>query len=96
MSSLRGIAEILRATLDLGEGNPLAHHVTNITITDVEDDCVRTRSKAIVVIPGGRCGSATYVDTLRPDGGRWLISHRTVLARRTPLNGAHTINPSSG
>jgi hypothetical protein len=96
MGSLHGIAEILRATLELGDGNPLAHHVTNITITDVEDDCVRTRCKGIAVIQGGRCGSATYVDTLRRDDGRWRISHRTVLARRTALNGAHTIDPGDG
>jgi SnoaL-like domain len=89
MGSLRGIPEILRATLELGERNPLAHHVTNITIGDVEDDCVRTRCKAIVVMSGGRCGTATYIDTLRREHGRWRISRRTVLARRSPLNGAH-------
>jgi hypothetical protein len=93
MKPLRGITEILRATLELGDGNPLAHHVTNLTITDVDADCVRTRCKAIVVKPGGHCGSATYIDTLRRDGGRWRISHRTVLACRTPLNGVHNVNP---
>ena len=96
MAPLHGIAEILRATLELGEGNPLAHHVTNITITDVENGCVRTRCKAIVGKPDGRCGSATYIDTLRRDGGHWRISHRTVLARRTPLNGAHISKPGDG
>ena len=96
LGTLRGIAEILRVTLELGERNPLAHHVTNITITDVDDGRVRTRCKAIAVMPGGRCGSATYVDTLRRDGGRWRVSHRIVLARRTPLNGAHTRNPGGG
>jgi ketosteroid isomerase-like protein len=89
MGQLRGVAEILGATLELGDDNPLAHHVTNITITDVEPGRVRARCKAIVVKPDGRCGSATYIDTLRRDDGRWKISHRTVLARRTPLNGVH-------
>jgi hypothetical protein len=89
MAPLRGIDEIRRAALDLGDGNPLAHHVTNITITGVQADCVRTRCKAIVVKADGGCGSATYIDTLRRQDDRWKIAHRTVLARRTPLNGAH-------
>jgi hypothetical protein len=90
MGALHGIPEIRRATLELGDSNPLAHHVTNATITEVADDYVRTRCKAIVVLPGGRCGTATYIDTLRRDGGRWRISHRTVKPQRAPLNGAHT------
>ena len=89
MAPLHGIAEIARAALELGDDNPLAHHVTNVTITDVEDGCVRTRCKAFVVLADGRCGSATYVDTLRREQGRWLISQRIVQARRTPLNGVH-------
>jgi hypothetical protein len=93
MGQFRGIGEILRAALELGAGNPLAHHVTNTTITGVEADCVRTRCKAIVVKADGRCGTATYLDTLRRDDGRWRISHRTVLAQRTPLNGAHLTQP---
>lgn len=89
MSPLHGIAEIRRATLELGDDNPLAHHVTNITITDADSDCVRTRCKAFVVRADGHCGSATYIDTLRREQGRWRISHRIVLGRRTPLNGVH-------
>jgi hypothetical protein len=89
MEPLHGIAAIRDAALELGDGNPLAHHVTNITVTDAGGDGVRTRCKAIVVLADGRTGSATYLDTLRREDGRWLISHRIVLARRTPLNGAH-------
>jgi ketosteroid isomerase-like protein len=90
MKPLHGIDEIRRATLELGAANPVAHHVTNIIITSVEGDCVRTRCKAIVVKTDGSCGSATYVDTLRRQDGRWRLSHRTVLARRTPLNARDT------
>jgi SnoaL-like domain len=95
MGSLHGIAEILRVTLELGDGNPLAHHVTNTTITEVGDDYVQTRCKAIAVLPGGRCGTATYIDTLRRDRGRWRISHRIVKANRTPLDGAHLAHAGS-
>ncbi len=86
MKPLNGIDEIRRATLELGAANPVAHHVTNIIITSVDGDWVRTRCKAIAVKTDGTCGSATYVDTLRREDGRWRLSHRTVLARRTPLN----------
>jgi hypothetical protein len=89
MGSLHGISEIRRATLELGDGNPLAHHVTNTTITEVGSDYVRTRCKAIAVLPGGRCATATYIDTLRRDRGRWRISHRIVKPHRIPLDGAH-------
>jgi hypothetical protein len=84
---LYGIAEIRRAALELGPANPLAHHVTNIIINSVGSDCVKTECKALVVKTDGRCGSATYLDTLRRENGRWRISHRIVLARRTPLAG---------
>lgn len=87
MAPLHGIEEIRRAALELGAANPLAHHVTNVIISSVEEDRVRTRCKAIVVNTDGSCGSATYVDTLRREDGGWRVSHRVVLGRRTPLSG---------
>lgn len=90
MRPLHGIDEIRRATLELGADNPVAHHVTNVVITSDDDDCVRARSKGIAVRENGRCASATYVDTLRREDGRWRISHRAILARRTPISGVHT------
>jgi ketosteroid isomerase-like protein len=95
MKPLHGIDEIRRATLELGAANPVAHHVTNIIITSVDGDCVKTRCKAIVVKTDGSCGSATYVDTLRRENGRWRLSHRTVLARRTPLNARDAASPDN-
>lgn len=93
MKPLHGIDEVRRATLELAAANPVAHHVTNIIVTSVDGDCVRTRCKAIVVKTDGSCGSATYVDTLRREGGRWRLSHRKVLARRTPLNAGDAAGP---
>jgi ketosteroid isomerase-like protein len=95
MKPLHGIDEIRRATLELGAANPVAHHVTNIIITSVAGTCVKARCKAIVVKKDGSCGSATYVDTLRREDGRWRLSHRTVLARRTPLNAADDASPDN-
>lgn len=89
MEPLHGIEAVLAAALELGDGNPIAHHVTNVVVTDVHDGLVHTRCKAIVVKADGGCGSATYVDTLRHERAGWRISHRVVLGRRTPLSGAH-------
>jgi hypothetical protein len=94
MEPLHGIDEIRRATLKLGVANPVAHHVTNIIITSVDGDCVKTRCKAIAVKTDGSCGSATYLDTLRRENGRWRLSHRAVLARRTPLSASHAASPN--
>jgi ketosteroid isomerase-like protein len=95
MRPLHGIEEIRRAALDLGADNPIAHLVTNIVITSDEGGHVTARSKGLAVTADGRCGSATYVDTLRQDNGRWRISHRIILARRTPLNGARAANTAT-
>jgi hypothetical protein len=89
MTHLHGISAILDAALELGDGNPLAHHITNVTITEVRPHEVNTRCKAIVVMADGRCGTATYIDTLRKNDGRWRISRRIVQSHRIPLNGAH-------
>ncbi|MGC4810579.1 nuclear transport factor 2 family protein [Micromonospora sp. DT228] len=78
--------EMLRDTaLALGEGNPVAHHVTNIVLTELADDRVHVLSKGIGINADGSIGSVTYEDTIvRGDSG-WRISHRTVRARRVPL-----------
>jgi hypothetical protein len=96
MGSLNGIDEIRRATLEFGAANPVAHHITNIIITSVDGNCVSTRCKAIAVKTDGTCASATYVDKLRREHGGWRLSHRTVLARRTPLNAGDPDSRSGG
>ncbi|TDP89920.1 nuclear transport factor 2 family protein [Labedaea rhizosphaerae] len=85
--ALHGAQAIRAAALTLGEANPVGHHVTNIVITGLDDGSARVRSKGIGVLADGTSGSVTYDDvvTRRPDG--WKISHRKVLARRTPLGG---------
>jgi hypothetical protein len=80
-----GTAALWDAALALGDNNPIAHHVTNIVLTEVGPDEVAARSKGLGVMANGTCGSVTYEDTVvrTPDG--WRIKHRTVLARRRPL-----------
>lgn len=85
-ASLEGIAAIQNAALALGDGNPVAHHVTNIVFTGEAQDEVHVRSKGIGVNTDGTTGSVTYEDTIiRTDRG-WRIRYRKVLARRTPLS----------
>ncbi len=95
MGTLAGIDEIRRAGLELGVGNPIAHHVTNVVITGDDDDEATTQSKGLAVMADGRCVSATYLDTLRRTEDGWRLSHRVILARRTPLNGAYLAGPDA-
>jgi hypothetical protein len=75
---LTGLVAVKDAALALGAGNPVAHHVTNVLVEEITDDRVHARSKGLGV---------TYEDTVIRVGARWRISHRRVLARKTPLNG---------
>jgi hypothetical protein len=85
---LSGLAALREAALVLGAGNPVAHHVTNVVVEEVAPDRVRARSKGLGVMANGSCGSVTYEDTVvRVGTGVWRISHRTLRARRVPLNG---------
>jgi SnoaL-like domain len=62
--------------------HPLAHHATNIVVSEDADGTVRVRSKGIGVGPRGRVGSVTYDDILvRTDGG-WRMSYRRAVLRR--------------
>ncbi|WP_330293232.1 nuclear transport factor 2 family protein [Streptomyces sp. NBC_00576] len=82
-----GLVALTDAALALGAANPVAHHVTNVVVTETTDGQVHARSKGLGVMADGNCGSVTYDDTVvRVDGG-WRISYRKVSARRVPLGG---------
>lgn len=82
---LEGIDAIRDAAVRLGEGNPVAHHVTNVVVLHLEDDVAKVRSKGLAVMADGTSGSATYDDTVvrTPEG--WRLAHRVIHPRRTPL-----------
>ena len=84
---LEGLAAIRGASLALGEANPVAHHVTNIVLTERADDRVHALSKGIGINADGTSGSVTYEDTIVRGHQGWRISYRKVLARRVPLGG---------
>lgn len=65
--------------------HPLAHHATNIVVTEDGDGTVRVRSKGIGVGRGGRVGSAVYDDVVvRTDAG-WRLQQRTATLRRAQI-----------
>ena len=87
-SVLRGIEAIRSAALDVGDRNPVGHHVTNVVVAEQPDGSVRARSKGIGVYADGTVGSVTYEDTVVRTGEGWRVASRTVVPRRTPLGGA--------
>lgn len=84
---LQGRAALKKTALELGDGNPLGHHVTNVVITELPDGQVRVLSKAIAVKADGTSGSATYEDTAVRTSAGWRINHRRITGRRKPLGG---------
>ena len=90
---MRGVTAIREGALALGDGNPVAHHVTNVVVTPVGEDTASVRSKGLGVTRAGSVGSVTYLDTVERTPAGWRISHRRVEARRRPLNGAVATQP---
>jgi len=85
LGELHGHEAITRASLALGEANPIGHHVTNICVTEDPDGTVRVRSKGIGVSATGSVGSVVYEDVVRRETAGWRIAYRKVLPRRMPL-----------
>ena len=91
LPSLKGIDAIRAAAINLGAGNALGHHVTNVVIISADDDEARTRCKAIAISADGTASTATYDDVLRRTSQGWRIARRIVQARREPLGGRSDI-----
>jgi hypothetical protein len=62
--------------------HPLAHHATNIIVSEERDGRVRVLSKGLGVGPNGRVGSVTYRDTLIRTSAGWRFATRTGELRR--------------
>ncbi|GAA0326500.1 nuclear transport factor 2 family protein [Actinoallomurus spadix] len=71
----------------VGERDPVGHHLTNVVLDGQADDRVHARSKGIGIYANGTSGSMTYEDVIVRVKDGWRISHRKVLARRSPLGG---------
>jgi hypothetical protein len=75
---LTGLAAAQAAAEALGDAAPVAHHVTNIVLTEVADGAVRALSKGFGVLRDGTVGSVTYEDTVTRLPVGWRITHRVV------------------
>jgi 3-phenylpropionate/cinnamic acid dioxygenase small subunit len=84
---LVGIDAVRDAALQLGAGNPVAHLVTNVVITELDDDTATVRSKGTAVLADRGSVTATYVDTVRRGPNGWRLAHREIIPRRIPLGG---------
>ena len=82
---LVGLAGAREAAVALGDGNPVAHHVTNIVLRETPDGAVHALSKGLGVMTDGSVNSVTYEDTVERTPAGWRITHRTIRPRRTPL-----------
>jgi hypothetical protein len=87
VGTFEGIEAIRSAALQLGAGNPVAHHVTNVVITG-DGDSVTALSKGLILMADGTVASVTHLDTLRRQDRGWRISRRVISPQRTPLGGA--------
>jgi hypothetical protein len=64
--------------------HPLAHHATNIVVSEDADGTVRVLSKGLGVGRNGRVGSVTYRDiVVRTDAG-WRFAARAGELRQEP------------
>ncbi len=82
---LEGVEAIKAAALSLGESNPLAHHVTNIVVTEDATGQVTVLSKGLGLQLDGRLGSVTYHDLLKRESNGWRIGQRRVSPRKVPI-----------
>jgi hypothetical protein len=83
---IHGLDAAREAGLALGDGNPVAHHVTNIVLTEAADGVVHAVSKGLGISTDGTANSVTYTDVVHRTPSGWRISRRTVRARRRPLH----------
>ena len=93
MGALEGIEAIRRGSIQLGDRNPIAHHVTNIVISNEAHNEVTVISKGLVIRSDGTLGSVNHLDTLIRLGGQWRISRRVITAQRGPMNRGRLNDP---
>jgi len=87
MGALEGIEAIRRGSIQLGDRNPIAHHLTNVVITDEALNEATVVSKGLVIRADGTLGSVNHLDTVIRRDGEWRISRRVITAQRPPSGG---------
>jgi hypothetical protein len=86
---LTGVEAMRHGARQLGAGNPVAHHLTNVVITGEGDDEVSVQSKGLLLMTDGTLTSITQHDIVRRHDGGWRISRHTVKGQRSPMSGKY-------
>jgi len=76
----RGLREIQELMRD--REHPIAHHATNVVVSEDRDDMPLVVSKGLGVGARGRVGSIVYRDRFRRTAKGWRISERAAFLRR--------------
>ena len=79
---VHGAAAIRALWSGPGAAHPLAHHATNIIVSQDADGTVRALSKGLGVGPNGRVGSVVYRDVLERTAAGWRFASRSGHLRR--------------
>src|SRR5450755_955067 len=78
IGAFEGIEAVRSAAAGMGDGGPIAHHVTNVVISSDEDDVVTAQSKGLMLMGNDALESVTHLDTLRRHSSEWRISRRII------------------
>ena len=81
MGAIEGVEAIRQGALQLGDRNPVAHHVTNVVVTGEEDGAVSVQSKGFLLMADGKVQSLTQHDIVRRRDGGWFISRHVIKAQ---------------
>ena len=84
LPTVHSLADLRALWTDPSARHPLAHHATNVVVSEDADGTVRVLSKGIGVGYGGRVGSVVYRDEIRLTPAGWRIAARSVTLRRPP------------
>ena len=82
LGSVQGAAAIRELWSRPDASHPIAHHATNIVISEQPDGTVRVLSKGLGVGPNGRVGSVVYRDVVERTPAGWRFASRHGRLRR--------------
>ena len=87
MPLMTGSETLRQGTLRMAAHMPIAHHVTNIVITEDNGDEASVDSKGLLLMQDGRVQSVTHHDLLRRTEAGWRIARRVIVPQIKPLGG---------
>jgi hypothetical protein len=82
LGEVHGAAAIGALWSDPQAAHPLAHHATNILVSEDADGTVRVLSKGLGIGVNGRVGSVVYRDVVEKTAAGWRFLSRSAHLRR--------------